>query len=121
MKICTEFRLVLSHSRLVKLTYSLALAALMGSSPYASKGRAFSLDIFRVANGRNKKAVPHHTERRFSAQAFTAGSGRKGFSTAATLAGVWVSDLKTAPGQTVAEINHCATNVLSAERIHHNG
>src|SRR5262249_8901959 len=54
-------------------------------------------------------------------QAFTAGSGRKGFSTAATLAGVWVSDLKTAPGQTVAEINHCATNVLSAERIHHNG
>ena len=75
-------------------------------------------------SGRNsgkQKAVPHLTERRFSARQALRCLGRKGFSAPATLTGVGVGNFETARGETVAKINHGTSQVLSAKWVHQNG
>src|SRR5581483_4980075 len=66
---------------------------------------------------KNKKAVPHHTERRFSAGQRWVASGRKGFAATTTLPRVGIADFEPAGSQAVAEIHHRAAQVLGAERI----
>jgi hypothetical protein len=89
-----------------------------------NQDESWGLDMFaiEVPAGRRlrEKAVPHHTERRSSAKACTAGLGRKGFATTAALSRVRVRYLETTAGQSIAKINHGATHILGAERIDKN-
>src|SRR5437899_1886381 len=71
-------------------------------------------------NWKNKKAVPHRTERRFSARPTLHWLGRKGLAAATTLAGVGIGYLETSGGEAVTEINDRAPQILGAERIDHN-
>jgi len=69
---------------------------------------------------KNEKAVPHHTERRFSARQALGCLGRKGSATTATLTGVGIGNLESAGSQAVTEIDLGAAQVVGAKGVDQN-
>ena len=61
---------------------------------------------------KKSKAVPHRTDRRFSARHQVRSLGRKGLATATALACVWIGNLEATAGKIVAEIHPGAAEIL---------